>query len=116
MHERERDWEEGYSDLHGRRRGKEREGPLIAFLIRAGSDINNVIDPFFALHKFSFVSHGPVTINVISGSRHTYNNSWLPKIQDTDGERGKYKNKRTTWGNKNHLGNTAAYQKLRVKL
>jgi hypothetical protein len=53
MDEREGDWEEGYSDLHGRR-GKERVLWIVTvFLIWAGSDINNVIDPFFALHKFS---------------------------------------------------------------
>ena len=85
MHERERDWEEGYSDLHGRRRGKEREGPLIAFLIRAGSDINNVIDPFFALHKFSRVTrsgHNSTSFRVLgTHTTHYLANFWLRKIQ-----------------------------------
>jgi len=41
MDEGEGHWEEGYCNLHGRRR---EDGFVIGLLISTGSDINNVID------------------------------------------------------------------------
>ena len=65
--------------------GRRGRGPLIASLIWAGSDINNVIDPFFALHKFSRVTrsgHNSTSFRVL-GTHTTH----YPKIQMEKDER-----------------------------